>query len=136
MTNSAEITQEHVQKLMMEDGFGPEDVLNHANKYAAAITGTSPSRTAAARIRAIARGMIAEALKRPSGDSTARYAVLQRCDMGDGSEIVLCDRGEGTPQQFVVWTRSIEEGFTYCGHYFDSLRDALTLLEEKAGRVL
>ena len=69
-------------------------------------------------------------------DSTKQYTVLQRQDMKDGTEIVLCDRGEEIlPDcRFVVWTRSLENGATYWGHYLSSLAAACSKFEEKAGR--
>ena len=59
--NSAGIKREHVLGLMMEDGFGPDEVIAHAREYASSITETQPSRTAILRIKRIARGIIRDA---------------------------------------------------------------------------
>ncbi|KKL95183.1 hypothetical protein LCGC14_1857160 [marine sediment metagenome] len=56
--NSAGIKREHILGLMMEDGFGPDEVIAHAKEYASSITGTRPSRTAILRVERIARGII------------------------------------------------------------------------------
>ena len=64
MTNSAGIKLEHVTNLMMEDGYGPEDVIAHAEEYAELITGTKPSNTAVARVQAIGRSILNNVRKR------------------------------------------------------------------------
>jgi len=60
MTNSAGIKRQHVLDLMMEDGFGPDEVIEHAAEYAKVITGTRPSTTAVTRVQQIARAIINE----------------------------------------------------------------------------
>ena len=59
--NSKNIRKGHVLELMMEDGFGPDEVLAYAEEYASTITGTRPSRTAIIRIKRIARGLLRDA---------------------------------------------------------------------------
>ena len=59
--NSAGIKKGHVLELMMEDGFGPDEVIAHAKEYASSITRTRPSRTAILHIKRIARGIIRDA---------------------------------------------------------------------------
>ncbi len=134
MTIGSEITREHVEAQMREVGMGPDDVLARPAEYARAITGSHSTTAATKRIKAIARVMMKEAQKYRAGDSTRRYKVLERHNMRDGSEVVLCDRGEGTPERFAVWTRNLVLGCTHGGNYFDHLYEAAVCLMEKAGR--
>lgn len=78
--------------------------------------------------------MINSVQKNRCGDSTAHYNVLQRHSTSGDTELVLCDRGENTPQRFVVWTRSLKEGFTFWGNYFDDLNEAAKCFAQKTGR--
>lgn len=59
-------------------------------------------------------------------DSTKFNTVLERHDMKDGSEIVLCDRGEEfMTGRYVTWSRCLNDGDTYHGHYNQILAAAV-----------
>ncbi len=60
MINSAGIKRQHVLELMLRDGFGPDEVIDHAAEYAKEITGTRPSKTAVTRIQQISRAILNE----------------------------------------------------------------------------
>jgi hypothetical protein len=61
MKNSAQFEEEDVLGQMMIDGFGPDEVLDHAQEYAIAITGNA-SPTSVEKVRRIARRILRRAL--------------------------------------------------------------------------
>lgn len=54
-------------------------------------------------------------------DSTQIATVLERKDMGDGSEIVLC---KVSPSRYATWRRDLESGATTQGEYWANVTDA------------
>lgn len=65
IVNTKQITRPLILQLMLEDGFGPDEVLGHSKVYAKELTGnTSP--TAVAIVERHARGIIREAKLRAS----------------------------------------------------------------------
>lgn len=70
-------------------------------------------------------------------DSTKFCTVLERKDMGDGTEVVLCDRGAEHLGRYVSWVRDLDNGATYHGHYNTQLKLAVEKYEERTrhGRI-
>lgn len=76
--NSAQIKRDHVLALMMEDGFGPDEVLANAAVYAKELTGRHQSPTAMRRIAQIARSLIYPRGKHPRPFNKRREGKLRR----------------------------------------------------------
>lgn len=66
--NSAQINRDHVLALMMEDGFGPDEVLANVAVYAREITGHNPTPTAMRRIAQIACSLVYSKGKHPRSE--------------------------------------------------------------------
>lgn len=54
-------------------------------------------------------------------DLTAIATVLERKDMGDGSEIVLC---KVSADRYVTWRRDLKSGATTHAEYWTNVTDA------------
>jgi len=60
--NTREITRDAVMNLMMEDGFGPDEVMEHTADYSIALTGHDTP-TGRLRVKQIANGILREVIK-------------------------------------------------------------------------
>ena len=56
-----------------------------------------------------------------SGDSTIQFNVLERRNIDDNTELVLCDRGSKFPAKYATWIRDRRTGATKGGRYFRNL---------------
>ena len=68
-------------------------------------------------------------------DSTKFGTVLERKDMGDGTEIVLVDRGEEHFGRYATWVRSLDDGNTYHGNYYNHVTEAGVNFTHRSRRV-